>query len=715
MAKRFGNANTSSLIRSARAAAERNAALQDQYEQYSWELSDKSPEAFQKYSAYLEKREKEAAEPGKALGFRKAQTSAYSAFRSNEIEKMNISINMGGASLYDKKSLLEKQHAEAVSIGNFDLAQRIMLQHTNLDIQIQNQEAAAAAAAMRGSGGGGWGGWGGGGGSGYAATKAIQKFYKKVDANLVDDIKGVDAAFRTGDKIELPVYDANGNQTGTKVTRVTANNRDEIKRNLMVRRAANIEAAAAELGDDDGYWQGRATDLMRAPGWDQLGADVAYEAFKKDGQKGLTNFELGVSKYAADWDVTDGATGGYKSTALRAAGPGQPVFDEQGKPVLHPITGIQLTKPNYLKGFDGDAPKIDWVFGAPGKDGADMEGNRRSGRRLQWDDNRDGESFMRNEETYLDAQQREFIMYPDKETGKMLKLYVSEKRDKNGNIITKDGQPVIDFSFKPQSWQGNVPARSGSNAQSRMGFLGEQVLKEGPEMAGQTLKGAMGAFTNPAGALNEMVKQATRLDAKQGKFDPMNIDFNPFDGDGINLNPFVSDPTMKVENKGLKLPESARAILEGANKYMGKSVAAFADPVGSVMKTFNIGREQERQAEIERMRVAAERKAQAEAAERQRLMAEAQRVSAEAARSIPKANPQQPLTYNPRTGTVGNAVGPRRPTPQLIKSYNTPGTPEFTERFLPGAAGNAAKWGAQPRKSTPAPQKKRTWNPMTWF
>lgn len=148
MARRYGN-NVSSLVSAARAAAERQASLQDQIQAYTYDLSMKNLDDYQKYAGYLADRVKqyEGSDPSKALSLQKTMTSANRTYTSNEIGRQSLGVLYGQQSNTDKYQKMYGLMQRAMENGDMSLAQNLENQLARLDVTIQNENMARAGSA----------------------------------------------------------------------------------------------------------------------------------------------------------------------------------------------------------------------------------------------------------------------------------------------------------------------------------------------------------------------------------------------------------------------------------------------------------------------------------------------------------------------------------------------------------------------------------------
>lgn len=177
---KLGNTAVSSLLKTAQASYNRTQAYNDQMAGYEYDLSEKTPEDFAKYKAYLSDRATKEQDPSKQLSLQKTLTSADRTYRSAEIFRASESVNYGDISNTDKYQKMLGLYQDAVSNGDYNQAQSIEGQLASLSITIQNQRDAAASAAAAGSGRG-RGGSGSGGSPTAAYTTQLNDLENKID------------------------------------------------------------------------------------------------------------------------------------------------------------------------------------------------------------------------------------------------------------------------------------------------------------------------------------------------------------------------------------------------------------------------------------------------------------------------------------------------------------------------------------------------------
>lgn len=157
-----GSGGVSSLIRSASSLQNTIANYEDSIQAFQYENSGHTDTAYAAYKDYLSSRINTLNSTGtisdaqKALTLTKSLESATHANVSANIQRENIQIMAGNATLQDKYNLIVKQYTEAVNNGDLTLAQTLESQaySVNQSIQYQAQQAADAAAALAKAGNG---------------------------------------------------------------------------------------------------------------------------------------------------------------------------------------------------------------------------------------------------------------------------------------------------------------------------------------------------------------------------------------------------------------------------------------------------------------------------------------------------------------------------------------------------------------------------------
>ena len=193
----YGNTSVSSLLRAARAAQQKQYALEDSIAAYEYDLSPKTQADFEKYQAHLGKRitQYQGTDPLKALNYQKTITSANRSFTSSELSRATTQVLYGNMDNPSKLNLMTDLFRRAVANGDENLAQRIEGQAAQLQ-QIMN----------RSYGGGGYGrGYGGGTGS-----SDYKRGINNEVARLENDLKALRGGLKSGGNFTLGQVESTG-------------------------------------------------------------------------------------------------------------------------------------------------------------------------------------------------------------------------------------------------------------------------------------------------------------------------------------------------------------------------------------------------------------------------------------------------------------------------------------------------------------------------
>jgi len=216
--------SVSSLLRAARAAQARQASLEDSIASYEFDLSPKDQAAFEKYSAYLNKRVAltKNTDPIKSLNYQKTLTSANRSFTSSEISRASTQVLYGNIDPTTKLNTIIGLYQRAVMNGDENLAQRLEGQAASLQNTILNAGRS-----------------GGGGGGTSAANKQLKLDVDNQVATLKDDLNTLKSSLRAGGNSALGQIEALG---GGRTYFSTAKD--------VVERIANTYRQAADQTDD---------------------------------------------------------------------------------------------------------------------------------------------------------------------------------------------------------------------------------------------------------------------------------------------------------------------------------------------------------------------------------------------------------------------------------------------------------------------------------
>ena len=157
---KLGNTGVSGLIKSAATLQNEINTYQDALQAQTYAMSAKTTNDLAAYQSFLSGRITQLQSTGsvtdatKAITLENTLTSAIKANGSADIQRENIQIMSGNATLTDKYNAIVSQYSRAVGIGDMSLAQSLMSQAYSVSqsIQYQNQEAASAASTLRAAG-----------------------------------------------------------------------------------------------------------------------------------------------------------------------------------------------------------------------------------------------------------------------------------------------------------------------------------------------------------------------------------------------------------------------------------------------------------------------------------------------------------------------------------------------------------------------------------
>ncbi len=149
-------AGTSGLLKSAASVRNQLATYQDSLMAYEYSQSAFTDSAYSQYSAYLNSRinslnaAPSISNMSRALTLTKAATGAMKSNVSATIQRENIQVLSGNASLQDKYNVIAQQFVRAQTNGDMTLAQTLEGQAYSLSqsIQYQAQQSAAAGVAL---------------------------------------------------------------------------------------------------------------------------------------------------------------------------------------------------------------------------------------------------------------------------------------------------------------------------------------------------------------------------------------------------------------------------------------------------------------------------------------------------------------------------------------------------------------------------------------
>lgn len=139
----------SSLLRSAEATRNKIRSQEDQLAAFQWENSAQTYEDFSSYEKFLNTQSNKARDPSDKITYASKLRSARRSYTSNEIQRQQMSIMEGTGSTRTKLDKVYDLYSQAVTNGDYNLAQNLASQYDSLSIQAQNE---AEASAKRGAG-----------------------------------------------------------------------------------------------------------------------------------------------------------------------------------------------------------------------------------------------------------------------------------------------------------------------------------------------------------------------------------------------------------------------------------------------------------------------------------------------------------------------------------------------------------------------------------
>jgi len=139
---------TTSLLKSANAARQKITAQQDAIAAFEWDNSAQTYDDFVNYSKYLSGRQSSTSDVSEQLTLATKLRSAQRSYTSNELQRVQMQIMEGGASIQDKQDAIINLYKSAVANGDYNLAQNLASQYDSLSIQAQNQRQAAISSSV---------------------------------------------------------------------------------------------------------------------------------------------------------------------------------------------------------------------------------------------------------------------------------------------------------------------------------------------------------------------------------------------------------------------------------------------------------------------------------------------------------------------------------------------------------------------------------------
>lgn len=613
---RFGNTSASSLLSAAQAGQKRELAYNDTEQSYIFELSAKTAEDYAAYEKYLRGRIERESDPSRALSLQKTITSAYRSYNSAEISRQSLAVAYGDQDKHQKYNNMFGLYQQAISNGDYSLAQSIESQLASLSVQIQNEADASAAAGRAAA---------------SAASAAVNKGYQQQVNELDALLKGIKSAYTSGKPLMTPVVDGNGNvqldskgrvqmtpvlDNGKPVYYNTASAKFATADKLRQQVQLLVQAANA-TGDPDNKYAEKLNDLINNADYRNLLTD-----------QGMANIAQDNAGIALEKDYK---TGNFKEVNLKQAG-------------LVDIPGLYDHTPTYQIGDVGGGKFVKNMLVAPGASTSDGAG-------------------------LYQAYQHQ--INPGKD-GLAARL-----KDKSGFDYIRDPRAGYEFRNTLLSSPQNVDGK-------KVRFQADTMVRDAQTGQGKPI------FTNPAeakqaiGYLNNGVAPGIgRNRAQQVAYSALHPsvgqDFLDFYGNPARSLDTVGSAVSDVVNT---IANPVNAILKKTSLPKTKPILGNINPLGQISKLASFGNQ------LAQKRAAAEEAArQAEArrrAEEAQIIAQAT-AAANAARAAQQARATQKVSYDFNTGKVSGLAGaPAIPAP-VIKASNTPGTKEFTQKYLPSA------------------------------
>lgn len=149
-----GNTSVSSLLRTSTTLASELSTFKDAEAAQNFSLSAKTADDLAVYKDYLNGRidklslSNSITDATKVIGLQNTLFSAIKANGSADIQRENIQIMSGNATLQDKYNLIVGQFGRAINIGDMSLAQNLESQAYSVSQQIQYKAQLAAEAAV---------------------------------------------------------------------------------------------------------------------------------------------------------------------------------------------------------------------------------------------------------------------------------------------------------------------------------------------------------------------------------------------------------------------------------------------------------------------------------------------------------------------------------------------------------------------------------------
>ena len=133
-------AGVTSLLRSAQSAQKKIQAQQDAIQAFQWESSPQTYEDYINYSNYLQSRAKTTTDVSSAVSLQGKIRSAQRTYTSNELQRQTMQIMEGNGTTQGKMEVVKNLYDQAVSTGDYNLAQNLASQWDSLTIKLQNEQ-----------------------------------------------------------------------------------------------------------------------------------------------------------------------------------------------------------------------------------------------------------------------------------------------------------------------------------------------------------------------------------------------------------------------------------------------------------------------------------------------------------------------------------------------------------------------------------------------
>lgn len=185
---KLGNTGVSGLLKSANTLSTELNTYKDAQMAQDYSLSAKTADDLTAYQTYLQGRISNLNSTGsttnatKAISLTNTLTSAIKANGSSDIQRENIQVMAGNATLQDKYNAISTQYVRALNMGDMSLAQNLESQAYSVSQTIQYQAQTAAASAVT---------------LGTAAAKATASGYEGLVTTLTNHLKQFNQDFAT--------------------------------------------------------------------------------------------------------------------------------------------------------------------------------------------------------------------------------------------------------------------------------------------------------------------------------------------------------------------------------------------------------------------------------------------------------------------------------------------------------------------------------------